>query len=406
MTRFRYKAVTSKGDIVEGALEAPSRSAVIDRLRRQGHLPIRAEALVEPGQIRWWRRPIRLTAKLTDIDVILFTRQLATLLQARLPIDRALGMRAELEAEGPRRTFVRNVLDALRGGAPFADALVAQRAALPPFYVGMVRAGEAGNTLDSVLARLADALERTEALREGIRSAMYYPAIVLFVAAITLVVLLTAVVPEFKPLFEESGVGLPLPMAVLLGVSDFLAAWWWALIAMLVGGILVLRYHNQQPAARLRWDRWLIRLPLLRDLLIKIEVARFSRTLGTLLANGVTALPALSIAVGAIGNREMGRVIELVSGRLQRGEGLALPLRDTGLFPPLAAQLVQVGEDSGQLEPMLLKVAEIYDEEVKRTLQRLMTLLVPVVTIGLGLLVAGIIATMLGAILSTYELSF
>ena len=135
-------------------------------------------------------------------------------------------------------------------------------------------------------------------------------------------------------------------------------------------------------------------------------MARFSRTLGTLLANGVTALPALSIAVGAIGNREMGRVIEIVSGRLQRGEGLALPLRDTGLFPPLAAQLVQVGEDSGQLEPMLLKVADIYDEEVKRTLQRLMTLLVPIVTIGLGLLVAGIIATMLGAILSTYELSF
>jgi general secretion pathway protein F len=235
---------------------------------------------------------------------------------------------------------------------------------------------------------------------------MYYPAIVLFVAAITLVLLLTAVVPEFKPLFEESGAGLPLSMAVLLGLSDFLAAWWWALIAVLVGGGLALRYHNRQPAGQLRWDRWLIRLPLLRELLIKIEVARFGRTLGTLLANGVTAVPAFSIAVGAIGNREVGRVIESVSGRLQRGEGLALPLRDTGLFPPLAAQLVQVGEDSGQLEPMLLKVADIYDEEVKRTLQRLMTLLVPVVTIGLGLLVAGIIAAMLGAILSTYDLSF
>jgi len=406
MTRFRYKAVTSKGEIVEGALEAPSRSIVIDRLRRQGHLPIRADALAEPDQIRWWRRPIRLTAKLTDTDVILFTRQLATLLQAGLPIDRALGMMAELETEGPRRTLVRHVLETLRGGTPLADALIAQKAAMPPFYVGMVRAGEAGNTLDSVLARLADALERAEALREGVRSAMYYPAIVLVVAVITLVLLLTAVVPEFKPLFEESGGGVPLSMAVLLGISDFLAAWWWALIAALVGGGLALRYHNRQPAGQLRRDRWLIRLPLLRELLIKIEVARFSRTLGTLLANGVTAVPAFSIAVGAIGNREVGRVIEGVSGRLQRGEGLALPLRDTGLFPPLAAQLVQVGEDSGQLEPMLLKVADIYDEEVKRTLQRLMTLLVPVVTIGLGLLVAGIIATMLSAILSTYDLSF
>ena len=405
MTRFRYKAVTSKGEIVEGALEAPNRSAVIDRLRHQGHLPIRADALVEPDQIPWWRRPIRLTNKLTDSDVILFTRQLATLLQAGLPIDRALGTMAELEAEGPRRVLVRNVLETVRGGMPLADALIAQKASMPPFYVGMVRAGEAGNTLDSVLARLADALERAEALREGIRSAMYYPVIVLFVALVTLVLLLTAVVPEFKPLFEDRGAELPLAMAWLLGISDFLANWWWALIAVVVGAGMAHRYHNRQPAGRLRRDRWLIRIPLLRELLIKIEVARFGRTLGTLLANGVTAVPAFSIAAGAIGNREMRRVIEGVSSRLQRGEGLALPLRDTGLFPPLAAQLAQVGEDSGQLEPMLLKVADIYDEEVRRTLQRLMTLLVPVVTIGLGLLVAAIIAAMLSAILSTYDLS-
>jgi general secretion pathway protein F len=406
MPRFRYKAVTSTGEIVEGALEAPNRSAVIDRLRRQGHTPIRADALAERGEARWWRKRIHLTAKLTDTGVILLTRQLATLLQAGLPLDRALDMIAELEVEGPRLAFVRNVLQAVRGGTPLAEALIAQKAALPPFYVGMVRAGEAGNTLDSVLARLADTLERAAALREGIRSAMYYPMIVLFVAGATLVLLLTAVVPEFKPLFEESGAGLPLPMALLLGASDFLAAWWWALIAALVGGVLALHYHNRQPAGRQRWDRWLIRLPLLHDLLIKIEVARFSRTLGTLLANGVTALPAFSIAVGAIGNREVARVVERASGRLQRGEGLALPLRDSGMFPRLAAQLVQVGEDSGQLEPMLLKVADIYDEEVKRTLQRLMTLLVPLVTIGLGLLVAGIIAAMLSAILSTYDLSF
>src|SRR5262245_16849096 len=219
MARFRYKAVTSKGEIVEGALEAPNRSAVIDRLRHQGHLPIRADALVEPDQIPWWRRPIRLTNQLTDSDVILFTRQLATLLQAGLPIDRALGTMAELEAEGPRRVLVRNVLETVRGGMPLADALIAQKASMPPFYVGMVRAGEAGNTLDSVLGRLADALERAEALREGIRSAMYYPVIVLFVAVVTLVLLLTAVVPEFKPLFDERGAELPLPMAVLLGIS-------------------------------------------------------------------------------------------------------------------------------------------------------------------------------------------
>jgi general secretion pathway protein F len=270
----------------------------------------------------------------------------------------------------------------------------------------MVRAGEAGNSLDSVLARLADTLERSQALKEGIRSAMYYPVIVLVVAAITLTLLLTAVVPEFKPLFEDNGAALPTPMAVLLAVGDFLQAWWWALIAGALALVLAVRAHNRRPQGRLRWHRWLSRLPLFGDLIIKIEIARFARTLGTLLGNGVTALPAFAIAVGAIGNRWIGRTIEGASGRLQRGEGLARPLLETGVFPRLAAQLVQVGEESGQLEPMLLRVADIYDEEVKRTLDRLLSLLVPVVTIGLGLLVAGIIGAMLTAILGTYDLSF
>src|SRR5262249_51156362 len=237
--------------------------------------------------------------------------------------------------------------------------------------------------------------------KEGIRSAMYYPVIVLVVAAVTLVLLLTAVVPEFKPLFEDNGAALPTPMAVLLAVGDFLQAWWWALLAAALALVLAIRAHNRQPQGRLRWHRWLLRLPLFGQLVIKVEVARFTRTLGTLLANGVTPL-----AAGAIGNRAVARAVEGIGGRLKRGEGLARPLRELPLFPRLAAQLVQVGEESGQLEQMLLKVADIYDEEVKRTLQRLVALLVPLVTIGLGMLVAGIIGTMLTAILATYDLSF
>ena len=406
MPRFRYKAVTPTGEVVEGALEAASRTAAIDQLRGQGHMPIRADALAERSAARWWQKPIRLSRGLTQPDIILITRQLATLLQAGLPLDRALAMIAELEPEGPRLAFVNDVLEAVRGGTPLAEALTARSAVLPPFYIGMVRAGEAGNTLDSVLARLADTLERAQALREGVRSAMYYPAIVIVVAVATLVLLLTAVVPEFKPLFEDSGATLPTPMAVLLAVGDFLQAWWWALVAAVVALVLAIRAHNRQPQGRLRWHRWLLRLPLFGELVIKVEVARFARTLGTLLANGVTALAAFSIATGAIGNRAVARAVESTGGRLKRGEGLARPLRELPLFPRLAAQLVQVGEDSGQLEQMLLKVADIYDEEVRRTLQRLVSLLVPLVTIGLGLLVAGIIGTMLTAILATYDLSF
>lgn len=406
MPRFRYKAVTPAGEVVEGALEAPSRAAVIDRLRGQGHMPIRAEAVADQAGTAWWRRSLRFSSALSPADVILITRELATLLQAGLPLDRALAMSAELEAEGPRLQFLQSVLERVRGGVPLADALAQQKAPLPSFYVGMIRAGEAGATLDSVLARLADTLERAQALRESIRSAMYYPIIVLTVAGFTLVLLLTAVVPEFKPLFDDAGAALPTAMAVLLAAGDFLKAWWWALLAGLVALVLVLRQHNRTPEGRLRWDRFLARLPLFGDLVSKIEVARFSRTLGTLLGNGVSVLPAFSIAVGAIGNRAIARAIEAARSRLQRGEGLAVPLLETGAFPRLAAQLVQVGEESGQLEAMLLRVADIYDVQVRRTLDRLLSLLVPVVTIGLGLLVAGIIAAMLTAILGTYDLSF
>lgn len=406
MPRFRYKAVTPAGEVVEGALEAPSRAAVIDRLRGQGHMPIRAEAVADRTAAPWWRRSIRFSTGLSQPDIILITRELATLLQAGLPLDRAIAMSAELEAEGPRLQFLQAVLERVRGGVPLAEALAQQKAPLPSFYVGMIRAGEAGNTLDAVLARLADTLERAQALRESIRSAMYYPIIVLVVAGVTLTILLTAVVPEFKPLFEDSGAALPTAMAVLLAAGDFLKAWWWALLVGIVALVLLLRQYRRSVEGRLRWDRFVSRLPLFGDLVLKIEVARFARTLGTLLGNGVTALPAFTIAVGAIGNRAIARAIEAVRNRLQRGEGLAVPLLETGAFPRLAAQLVQVGEESGQLEAMLLRVADIYDVQVKRTLDRLLSLLVPLVTIGLGLLVAGIIASMLTAILGTYDLSF
>src|SRR5215470_6179374 len=403
MPRYRYKAVTPAGQVVEGALEAPSRSAVIDRLRHDGHTPIRADE-VGAGQggrlFEGWRGG----RALPPAEIILLTRDLATLLQAGLPLDRALTICADISREGPRRRFLRAVLEAVRGGSTLADAIAAQPVNLPPFYFGMVRAGEAGAALDTVLTRLADTLERAHALRESIRSALYYPIIVLVVAGLTLVFLLTAVVPQFKPLFEDTGRALPLPMAILLTAGDFVERWWWLLGALVLGLALMIRAHYRRPQGRLQWDGWLRRLPLLGDLLVKVEVARFARTLGTLLANGVATLQAFSIAVGAIGNRAIAAAVETAAGHLKRGEGLARPLFETGVFPHLAAQLLQVGEESGQFEPMLMRIADIYDQETRRTLERMMALLVPLVTIGLGLLVAGIIGSMLTAILSTYDL--
>jgi general secretion pathway protein F len=406
MPQFRYKAVTSAGEEVEGALEAASRAAAIDRLRREGHTPIRADEISGLPGLGRLSKPWRISRQLSQADIILLTRELATLLQAGLPLDRALTVASELSPEGAQRRFLQAILNAVRGGATLADAMTAPGVTLPAFYVGMVRAGEAGGTLDAVLARLADTLERTQALRESIRSALYYPIIVVVVAILTLVLLLTAVVPEFRPLFDDAGTAMPMPMMILLEAGDFLKRWWWALLLLLVGIVFGARHYKSRPQGRLQWDGWLSRTPLIGDLVVKIEVARFARTFGTLLANGVTTLQAFSIAIGAIGNRAIAQGIDNVTSQLKRGEGLATPLRETGMFPRLAAQLVQVGEESGQLEAMLLRVADIYDEEVKRTLQRLLALLTPVVTIGLGILVAGIVGSMLSAILSTYEVQF
>ena len=404
MPRYHYKAVTSSGEVIEGVIDAMDRQAVVDRLHAQGSTPIRAEESAR-GSVRSLSPFGRRRRCLDPTTVMHATRELATLLRAGLTVDRAFSVLAEISDDDAVRAFLDDVLRSVRRGATLADALTPHKESLPSYYIGLVRAGEAGGALESVMARLAEALERAQALRESVRSAMYYPAFVLIMSVLTLVVLFTLVIPEFRPMFEDSGHPMPASLAAIIAISDGLKAYWWAIVAALLVVILGIRQYVGTPEGRRRIDRGILRAPLAGDLVTKLEVARFSRTLGTLLANGVMVLDALSITAEAISNRSIAETIMSLSNRLKRGEGLAVPLTDTGIFPRLAVQLVQVGEESGQLEAMLLRVADIYDEEVKRTLQRLLAMLVPVMTICIGIFVAGIIATMLTAILSSYDLS-
>lgn len=405
MPRYRYKAVSAAGEILEGEIEAADRQAVIDGLHKQGNTPIRADPVKGRAVRQFGSTGLSRRRKLDSESIVLTTRQLATLLGSGLPIDRALSTQADIAKEGALRAFLEDVLKAVRGGSTLADALEPHKRSLPAYYIGLVRAGEAGGSLEIVLSRLAESLERGEALRETIRSAMYYPAFVLVMSVLTLVVLFTMVIPEFRPLFEDSATGMPASMAAVIAISDGLRDYWWLIAVAMVAIVLAVQQHNKTPDGRRRRDGLVLRLPLFGDLVTKLEVARFARTLGTLLANGVMVLNALSITAETISNRQLAEAIAGLSGRLKRGEGLSLPLMETGLFPRLAVQLIRVGEESGQMESMLLRVADIYDEEVKRTIQRLLALLVPVMTICIGILVAAIIATMLTAILSTYELS-
>jgi general secretion pathway protein F len=404
MPRFAYKAVDAGGRVIEGEMEAASRQAVVERLKADGHVPIRAET----RRGGWLTMPLfaggarRLDAR----DVLGFTRELATLLEAGLPLDRALGVFGEMAPSGTLRDAVRRVREKLRQGATLADALEADEAHFPEYAVGMVRAGEAGGALPSVLTRLAQSLERAHALRDEVRTALQYPIIVLVMSGLSVIVLLTAVIPEFKPLFADMGAATPFTTKIVIAASDLFRAYWWSLAIPVLLVALVVERKRADPKWRLARDRLALRLPLIGDLTRKIEAARMSRTLGTLLSNGVPVLSALTMTAGALSNQEFAGAIAELRTRLKKGEGLAEPLRLAGILPPLAVQLVRVGEETGQLEAMLLRLADIYDEEVRRGIKRLLGLLVPAITIGLGGFVAFVVGSMLSAIMSTYSVSF
>jgi general secretion pathway protein F len=378
MPRYRYQAVAASGEVLQGEMEAASRLSVIDRLRGDGHLPVRAE----------------------ELNGAATGRSSAGVLGRRRGYIAVASQTRELDRK-PDREFIARLLKELQAGNSLAAALEPYREALPGFYVGMIRAGEAGGGLDIVLGRLAEAMEKSRALREAVRSALYYPAFVLITTALSIVVLLTLVLPEFRPLFEDSGAAMPFSMAVILSLSDALRDYWWMLLGILLGGLLGAKRLYELPSLKARLDRQILRAPVLGALVLKLEIARFARTLGTLLGGGVTLLNAMVIAGETIANRVLAKSVVELGTRLRKGEGLSGPLMQAELFPPLAVQLVQVGEESGQLEAMLLRIANIYDDEVKQTIQRLLALLVPAITVFLGVVVGSVVATVLSAILSS-----
>jgi general secretion pathway protein F len=409
MPRFRYKAVTPGGELTEGEMDALDRAIVIDQLYTEGHTPIRADeidrAAATQRVVKGLFGSLLSGHRLSPSDIVLLSQQMATMLRAGLPLDRTLAILGTLADKPATRALINGVLERVRSGATLAEALEQRAGALPSFYVGMVRAGESAGDPAAVLTRLAEILTRAQAVRENIRSAMYYPIIVLIVAGMSIAILLTVVVPEFRPLFENAGTALPTSTKLIIAMGDWLKAYWAVGLAALFAVIVALRLHYAWPTGRLYWDRLMLGLPLVGDVVRKTQTSRFVRTLGSLLASGVIELNALSIAAGTLTNRVIAGAVDDLGARLRKGDGWAVPLREAGVFPGLAIQMVQVGEESGQLDSMLVQVAEIYDEEVKRTLQRLLALLTPGITIVLGLIVALIIGSMLTAILSAYNLA-
>lgn len=406
MALFRYQAVTLAGATEAGDMDAATPAAVAERLQERGLIPLRIEPTDAPraasgAPLRLWGR----AQAVRPADVAVFTQELATLLRAGLPLDRSLEILISLASSEPVRTLLSQVRDDVRGGASLSAAMEARRGVFSRFYISMLRAGEAGGALDVVLERLSEFMERSRELRETVQSALIYPAILVAVAVLSVVVLLVWVVPQFSAMFESSGKALPLPTQIVIAAGDFVAHWWWALI---LGGAGLWWWFSRQmqaPQTRMVWDRRFLRLPLLGDLIAKVEVARMSRTLGTLLGNGVSLLTALSIVRETLGNRVLSESLGAVAAQLKEGKGLGKPLMETGLFPKLSVHMVMVGEETGKLQEMLLRVADVYDREVRSAVKRMLSLLEPVLILGLGLVIGAIIMSILVAILSVNDLA-
>lgn len=402
MPLFEYKAVDPSGETVQGTMEAASLDMVVLKLQEAGNIPLQARESgsggFSLGGFTFGRRGMN------SREVAEFTQQLSTLLGAGLPLDRSLHVLLDLAENDRVKKTVAEIRDRVREGGSLSDALEEQHGAFNRLFVNMVRAGEIGGTLDSTLARLTDYLERSRDLKDSVISALIYPILLLFLAAGSLILLLVYVIPQFTPIFEELGGDLPLITKIVLGVGSILQNFWWALA--LITMLIVVQFRRMLADAekRFAWDTRVLSMRWVGDLVAKIETARLTRTLGTLLTNGVPLLSALSIARNVINSTVLRKEVNDAAREVKTGGSLARNLAKGGHFPRLALQMISVGEETGQLDTMLMKVSDTYDTEVRNTIDRLLSIFTPVVTLLLAVLIGTIVLSVLVAILSINDL--
>jgi general secretion pathway protein F len=402
MPLFEYKAVAPNGETVRGTMEAASTDMVVLKLQEAGNIPLQAH---ESGAGGFSLSSLRLRRRgMNTREVGQFTQQLSTLLGAGLPLDRSLHVLMELSENERAQRTVTDIRDRVREGGSLSDALEEQHGAFNRLFINMVRAGEVGGTLDVTLSRLTDYLERSRDLKDSVVSALIYPILLLLLAAGSLILLLVYVIPQFTPIFEELGGDMPLITRIVLGVGAVLQNFWWALILLTMLAVWLFRRMLADQDKRFAWDGRVLSFRWVGDLVAKLETARFTRTLGTLLSNGVPLLSALSIARNVINNTVLRKDLNDAAREVKTGGGLAPNLASGGRFPRLALQMISVGEETGQLDAMLMKVSDTYDTEVRNTIERLLAVFTPVVTMLLAMLIGTIVLSVLLAILSINDL--
>jgi len=404
MGTFSYLATDGTAKTIRGTMEAGAERDVVAWLQGSGYFPIQVErADTTPAKATTPTLAL-LRRRVSQDDLILFTTQLATLTEAGLELDRTLSILIELEAGRPLERILRDVLREVRGGLSFADSLAKHPRVFSRHYVNMVRAGEAGGALEPVLRRLSAFLEGAKEVRDFVVSAMIYPTILLTVGGIAVAILLYFVIPRFAKIFAEAGQALPASTRLLMAASAAFTGSWWLWLGGLAAAVVLAQALVQTEGGRRQWDAWRLRLPILGRLALETEVARLCRTLGSLLQSGVPILQALSIVKETMGNRVLEESLVRVQDGVRRGEGVAGPLRATGLFPSLATHMITVGEETGRLEEMLLKVAEAYEARIRSTVKRLVALFEPAMILFLAAIVGFIVLSMLQAVFSLSEL--
>jgi len=395
MPQYRYKALNAHGELFDGQMEAASEAEVATRLQDQGHMPMEARLASEgvAGASTWMallrRKPFDGGA------LVQFTQQLATLLGAGQPLDRALSILLELPEDERTRRVITDIRDIVRGGAPLSTALERQHGLFSRLYINMVRAGEAGGSLHDTLQRLSDYLERSAELKGRVINALIYPAILLAVVGGALLFLLGYVVPQFALMYESLDVALPWFTQWVLTAGLVVREGWLIMIVVPAVAALVVERRLRQPATRLAVDGWLLQRKGIGPLLGKLETARLARTLGTLLRNGVPLLSGLGIARNVLSNRALAADVDAASDEVKNGNGLSASLSRGKRFPRLALQMIQVGEESGALDTMLLKTADTFEQESARAIDRLLSALVPVITLVLASVVGLVIVAVL-----------
>ncbi|HEY7333649.1 MAG TPA: type II secretion system F family protein [Bryobacteraceae bacterium] len=401
-TAFYFRAVAADGKSRAGTLTAESDKVAAAELRRQGLIPVYIGAEKKKTGIEL-RLPSFNRGKRRD--VLFFTQEISTLLNAGVPLDRSLSIVAELTNRMAFHAVVVDVLRILKGGKSFADSLAAHPAHFSELYVNMVRAGEASGSLSPIFERLADFERTRDDLRGYIIGSLIYPALLVCVGIASVLVLLEFVVPRFAQIFSDPRMKIPTPTLLMIEASRILQTWWLPGVAALAIAIAVFEAYIHSARGRLWWDGFRLRIPLLGEALRKAETARFARAMATLVASSVPLVQSIGIARGILNNRRIGGSLEAVAQGVKRGEGIAAPLRKAGEFPPLASHLLAVGEETGHLDAMFNGMADIYDGETRTSIRRFTALFEPLIILVMGIVIGSLILSLLLAITSINDVN-